>query len=96
MPATWTTTTSSAVFADRGCGERVPSKQPQYAHASMSTPANTSISETSASTLVSLFILVSILRSLLLVILLSLSGLTRLASLVGLTTGLDTNALQGD
>lgn len=96
MPATWTTTTSSALFADRRRGERMPSKQPVHAHASMSTPANTSINKTSASALVSSFVLASILRSLLLVILLSLSGLTGLASLVGLTTGQDTSALQGD
>ena len=95
MPATRTTTTQSAMFADRRCGNCVPSEQ-QHAHASMSTPANTSISETSAGTLVSSFTLASILRSLLLVILLALSGLTGLVSLVGLTTGLDTSALQGD
>lgn len=95
MPATWTTTNRAAMFADRTCGECMPSKQ-QQTRANMSTPAHTSISETSANTLVSSFALVTLLRSLLLVILLALSGLTGLVSLVGLTSELSTNALQGD
>ncbi len=104
MSATRTTTIQSAMFADRTCGERVPScQQAPMSHAAMADQTSTATSttasmiETSVSALVSLFALVIfILRSLLLVVLLALSGLTGLVSLVGLITGLDASALQGD
>ena len=60
----------------------------------MTTPASTSIIGTDVTTSVSLLSLVRVFF--LLVVLLSLSGLTGLLSLVGLTTGLALSATQGD
>ena len=60
----------------------------------MFTPASTSIIGTDVTTSVSLLSLVR--AFFLLVVLLSLSGLTGLHSLVGLSTGLALGATQGD
>ena len=60
----------------------------------MTTPASTSIIGTGVTTSVSLLSLVRVFF--LLVVLLTLSGLTGLLSLVGLSTGLALGATQGD
>jgi hypothetical protein len=102
MTAAWTTTIQSAMVAERMCGERMPACQPQtcVSHAGMrgmATPATTGIIETSVPALVSLFAVgLFLLRGLLLVAILALSGLTGLVSLVGLTAELSKSALQGD
>ncbi len=91
MSTTRSASTQPAMFAGQGCVERMPSSMHTTC---MTTPASTSIIETGVTTSVSLLSLVRVFF--LLVVLLSLSGLTGLHSLVGLSTGLALSATQGD
>lgn len=97
MPAMSRASISSAMLADRNGGEPMPSCMQQAAcQTTHATASHASITETSVDTLVSLFARVLSLRGLLLVVILTLSGLTGLTSLVGLTTKLSASAEQGD
>jgi hypothetical protein len=97
MSATWSATTIPAMFAGKDRAQRMPFGM----HPVCMATASITIIGTGVLTSVSLFVLLLIvglllLVSLVVVISLTLSGLTRLVGLVGLTEGLVPSAAQGD
>ncbi|MDQ6659580.1 MAG: hypothetical protein M3Z24_01285 [Chloroflexota bacterium] len=97
MSAASSVSIQSALFADQNYAKRMPFSMPSTHNTTdVATPASISIIETDVTTSVSLFALVLSFGIILLVVLLSLSGLTGLISLVGLNTGLDPGIAQGD
>ena len=100
MSATWSATTIPAMFAGKDRAQRMPFGMQPMCMATAAT-ASITIIGTGVLTSVSLFVLLLIvglllLVSLVVVISLTLSGLTRLVGLVGLTEGLVPSAAQGD
>ena len=99
MLATWSASTLPALFAGRNCAKRMPFSKHTM---SMATTAGIMISGTGVLASVSLFVLLHIvtaliLASLMVLLSLTLIGLTGLSGLVRLTTkGLVLSAAQGD
>ena len=99
MLATWSASTLSALFAGRNCAKRMPFSMHTMC---MATTSGIMISGTGVLASVSLFVLLHIvpaliLASLVVVLSLTLIGLTGLSGLVRLrTVGLVLSATQGD